>query len=205
MAKKKLPARPSPDVAEKVGQAIVEFIGRVPKSNARKSRDPRATARSKANRAAAKAALAAGSLALPPGPLGWLTILPEMVGVWKIQAQLVADIARIYGKSVSLTQEQMLYCLFRHSAAQAVRDLAVRAGERVLIRKASVRMIQSITRKIGVRVTQRSIGTAVSRWVPVIGAVGVGAYAYYDSIQVASTAMHLFETDIIVSPDKDRS
>jgi len=58
----------------------------------------------------------AGTLALPPGPLGWMTILPEMVGVWKIQAQMVADIAALYGKTATLTQEQMLYCLFKHTA-----------------------------------------------------------------------------------------
>ena len=205
MTKKKLPAKADFDIAERVGRAILEFAGRVPKSRARKSRAPLAVARNKANIAAAKAALAAGSLALPPGPIGWITILPEMVGVWKIQAQLVADIARIYGKSASLTREQMLYCLFRHSAAQAVRDLVVRAGERFLVRKASIRMIQSITRKIGVRVTHRSIGSAVSRWLPLAGAVGVGAYAYYDTVQVASTAMHLFEADIVVTRDKEET
>jgi len=205
MTKRKLPAKADSDIADKVGRAILEFASRIPKSKARKSRAPLAAARHKANMAAAKAALTAGSLALPPGPIGWITILPEMVGVWKIQAQLVADIAHIYGKSASLTQEQMLYCLFRHSAAQVVRDLVVRAGERFLIRKASIRMIQSITRKIGVRVTQRSIGSAVSRWMPFIGAVGVGGYAYYDTTQVASTAMHLFEAKIVVAPDKDNT
>jgi hypothetical protein len=205
MTKKKLPAKVESDIAERVGRAILEFIGRIPKSKARKSRAPLAVARNKANLAAAKAALTAGSLALPPGPIGWMTILPEMVGVWRIQAQLVADIARIYGKSAALTREQMLYCLFRHSAAQAVRDLVVRAGERFLVRKGSIRMIQSVTRRIGMRVTQRSIGSAVSRWLPFAGAVGVGAYAYYDTIQVASTAMHLFEADIVVTRDKEKT
>ena len=61
---------------------------------------------------------AAGTLALPPGPLGWLTILPEMLAVWKIQSQMVADIAALYGQKSTLTEEQMVYCLFRHSAAQ---------------------------------------------------------------------------------------
>lgn len=123
-----------------------------------------------------------------------------MLAVWKIQPQMVSDIAAVYGKKSNLTQEQMLYCLFRYTAAQAVRDLVVRLGERVLVRRASLRLMQSIARSIGVRVTQRSIGRGVSRLLPIVGAVGVGGYAYLDTVQVAKTAMELFARDINVVP-----
>ena len=148
-------------------------------------------------------ALYAGLLALPPGPLGWLTVLPEIVGVWKIQAQMVADIAKLYGRSASLTREHMLYCLFRHSAAQVVRDLVVRSGERLLIQRTSIAVIQSIARRIGVRVSERGLASAVSRWLPVIGAVGVGGYAFYDTSQVAKTAIELFASE--PEPDKPKA
>ena len=133
-----------------------------------------------------------GGLALPPGPWGWLTILPDLVAIWKLQAQMVSDIAALYGKSATLSKEQMLYCLFRHAAAQAVRDFVVRAGDRYIVRHATVKALQIAAQKIGIKVTQRSVGTAVSRWIPLLGAVGVGAYAYYDTAQVARTAMDLF-------------
>jgi hypothetical protein len=90
----------------------------------------------------------------------------------------------------------MLYCLFRHSAAQAVRDLVVRIGGRTLVKRASLDLIESIARKIGVKLTRKVIGTSLSRWIPIAGAVGVGAYAYYDTAQVASTAIELFEREI---------
>ncbi len=70
--------RADTDMASKVGAAILGFLGGVPRSNERKRRTPAEAARKAANRAAAKAAAAAGTLALPPGPLGWLTILPEI-------------------------------------------------------------------------------------------------------------------------------
>ena len=180
----------------RIAEAILNFVGRVPASVEHKSRNPAARARSIANSAAARAALTAGSLALPPGPLGWLTILPELVTVWKIQAQMVADIAAIYGKDAALTREQMIYCLFRHAAAQAVRDLVVRVGERLLVQRVSIRVLQGIAERIGVRITQQAIGKGVSRWVPVIGALGVGAYAYYDTGQVARTAIELFRHEV---------
>jgi hypothetical protein len=186
------------DVASKLGEAILDFIGDIPSSSAPESRTPREAARRTANAAAAKAAMAAGALALPVGVAGWLTILPELVAVWKIQARMVADIAAIYGKQAALTPEHMLYCLFKHSAAQAVRDLVARAGQRFFVKQASVRLLETAAHKIGVKVTQHAIGKGVARWVPIAGAVGVGAYAYYDTAQVAKTAIDLFERDIDV-------
>ena len=183
-------------IATKVANAIMDFVGHVPSSNKRKSQKPEVDSRNVANSAAANAAFTADTLALPPGPLGWLTILPEMVAVCKLQAQMVADIAALYGKKVALTKEQMIYCLFRHAAAQVVRDIVVRVGDRFLVRRASIRLLESLAQRIGVKVTQRVIGKGLSRWLPVVGALGVGAYSYYDTAQVARTAIELFSTDI---------
>ena len=55
----------------------------------------------------------------------------------------------------TLTQEQMLYCLFKHTASQAVRDLAVRVGERVSIKRATLRVLRTVAQRIGVKVTHR--------------------------------------------------
>jgi hypothetical protein len=174
-------------------QALLPFVGKIPASKERKHKAPLDAARKKANAAASKAAMAAGALALPPGPAGWLTILPEMMGVWKIQKQMVADIAALFGKHASLTPEQVVYCLFQHTAADGVRDLVVRVGQRTLVRRASPLLIRTITRRIGARLAQRALGKGVARWLPIVGAVGVGAYAYYDTAQVAATAIDLFD------------
>lgn len=181
--------------AVRLAELLLDLVGRIPSSR----ETPQAGAAAQAARAigqgaAARAALAAGSLALPPGPLGWFTLLPELLTVWKIQSQMVADIAAVYGRSATLDRQQMLYCLFRHAASQAVRDLVVRAGERYLVRTASMGVLKSVARRIGLRFTERGIGSGLSRWMPVIGAVGVGAYAYYDTAKVAATAIELFGT-----------
>ncbi len=176
----------------RVSEALLDFLAQVPPATEQRHNEPAAAARKATNKAAAKAALASGTLALPPGPLGWLTILPELTTVWRIQAQLVSDIAAIYGKQAQVGREQMLYCLFKHLAAQALRDLVVRVGERVLIRQASLQVLQTIVRKLGVHITQRILGRGVSRWLPLVGAAGIGAYAWYDTRQVAATAIELF-------------
>ena len=50
------------------------------------------------------------------------------------------------------------------------------------------------------RVAQRSAGSGIARWLPVVGAVGVGAYAFYDTSQVAGTAIELFEKGVVLVP-----
>jgi hypothetical protein len=200
-----LPARTGGDASTAIAASILGFLRRIPESSRTRSRSPGTAARKSASAAASKAALAAGTLSLPPGPLGWFTILPEMMAVWRIQSQMVVDIAALYGRKSALSEEQMLYCLFRHSAAQAVRDLVVRVGERTLVKRGSFLLIQSVAQKIGIKLTRRMIAKSLSRWLPIAGAVGVGAYAYYDTSQVAATAIALFEREIEVEAAHERS
>lgn len=183
-----------------VAKAILEFVSRIPDSDVPRAGKGSAeeTCRQLASAAANKAAITAGSLALPPGPLGWLTVLPELVAIWRIQGQMVSDIAAAYGKTATLGREQMLWCLFRHTAAQAFRDVAIRVGDRLVFRTAATGVLQRLAGRIGVSVSKRAVGKGVSRWLPIVGALGVGAYAYYDTGQVAKTAIDLFSGDVHV-------
>lgn len=180
----------------KLAQAVIDLVSEVPPSRLEPSTDPRARVREIARAAKQKAALASAGLALPPGPLGWVTVLPEIYAVWKIQAQMVSDIAAVYGHEATLNREHMLYCLFRHTSAQLFRDLVMRVGERYLVRRIPIRSLYSIANKIGMKITQRSLGRAVSRVVPIAGALGVGAYTWYDTRQVARTATDLFSREL---------
>jgi hypothetical protein len=189
-----------------VARAILEFVSRIPESDVpRVKGDAAEECRRLAASAAQKAAITAGSLALPPGPLGWLTVLPELVAIWRIQGQLVSDIAAAYGKTPKLGREQMLWCLFRHTAAQAFRDVAIRVGDRLVFRTTATSVLQRLAGRIGVSVSKRAVGKGISRWLPVVGALGVGAYAYYDTGQVAKTAIDLFSGDIHVDDNPDGS
>ena len=198
-----VPAVSAPVEHGRLTEAILDFVSQVPDSKVGNSADPAGEARRLANRAAQRAALTAGSLALPPGPLGWLTLLPELIAIWKIQGQMVSDIAAAYGRHAALGREQMMWCLFRHTAAQAFRDLVVRMGDRLVFRRMSHSVAQRVAKRVGVKLTQRTLNKGISRWLPVIGALGVGAYAYYDTGQVASTAIEMFEGEIAIEGDDE--
>ncbi|MFN3302913.1 MAG: hypothetical protein ACK44A_04250 [Roseateles sp.] len=181
-----------------LGERVLALVAQPPEPGCTRVVRPADAAARAIDSAAAKAALAAGTLALPPGPLGWATIAPEMLAVWQIQRQLVADIAALYGRSAQLGPAQMMWCLFRHTAAQALRDLGVRVGERVIVRPAAQQLLQRVAAAVGVHVGKQAASRALSRWVPVVGAAGVGAYAWWDTRQVGRAAQQLFESQVVI-------
>jgi len=183
--------------ADIVAKAILDIVASVPGTKEVRGATPEERARTIQTTAALKAAAVSGTLALPPGPWGLAVIIPDLVTVWRIQAKMVADIAGAYGQTAHLSQEHMVYCLFRHAAAQVVRDLVARVGERVVFRRATLRALQLMARRLGISVTQQVIAKSAARWLPVVGSIGVAGYAYYDTTQVAATATELFANEIV--------
>jgi hypothetical protein len=86
--------------------------------------------------------------------------------------------------------------MFKHGAAHVVRDIAIRSGQRLLIRRVTLQATDTLLRKLGIRLTERLATRAVTRWLPIIGAIGVGAYAFYDTGEVAKTAIRTFESEL---------
>ena len=158
---------------------------------------PDSAAKVIARRAAKRAAVLSGTLALPPGPLGFVTVLPDLYLIWQTQRQMVSDIFGVYGRSAELTRTHMLYCLFRHAASHVVRDVVVRGGQRLVIRQLSGGALRSALGAIGVSVSKRLAGKAAARWIPLAGAAAVGAYAYWDTLQVANTAQRLMTSPVL--------
>ena len=186
----------------KVQSAIMDLVVAIPESSEQAVVLPALRAHAVAQSAARKTSLIAASMALPPGILGWLTVLPELLGVWKVQAQMVADIAAVYGKKKELGREQMLYCLFKHVAAQLFRDVIVRVGERAVVQQTTYKMLQNITQQLGLVLSKTLLKRSASRFVPFLGAATVGAYAYFDTLQVANNAIELFERATVIDEIK---
>ena len=189
-----------PDLLDHLVSILERVTSTVPSSPEGRQAEPAPRVQELTMAAASNAGAVAGALALPPGPLGLLTVIPDLVAVWNIQRQLVADIAACYGKTAELHRETMVYCLFRHAAAQVVRDLVVRIGTRLLLRRATVATMERSLQRIGVAVSHRAVSRGVARWLPIAGAVGVGAYAFYDTVQVGKTARELFERELAYEP-----
>ena len=137
---------------EKAINLIFELITEIPDSLHCTTDDPDAKVKLLTQQAAFKAATVSATLSIPAGFTGILTAIPDIAAIWRIQAQLVADVAATYGKLAVLTREAMVWCLFRHSAASLLRDLAVRTGSRIVVQKLSSTALKKIIEKVGLSV-----------------------------------------------------
>lgn len=172
----------------------------IPSSIEQASADPQKRAREIVRVAGLKAGALSATFALAPGPAGMLTVIPDLIKVWQIQQQMVADVAASFGKSAQLNRQMMMYCLFRHGAAMLVRDVVARVGERVIVKQASLRVIQQTLRKIGIHVSQKAVGKSLSRWLPIVGPVLIGGYSLIDTRNVGKTAIDTFSRQIEIEP-----
>ena len=78
-----------------IAETILQAIGKIPPTSEQKLTHPEDRAREIGSSAATRAGLAAGTMAAPPGLSGLLTLVPELMTVWRIQTQMVADIAAV--------------------------------------------------------------------------------------------------------------
>ena len=184
----------SNSIQEMFNSVIFNLITDIPDSLLCPNRDPDARADILIKQAALKAAAVSTSLSIPAGFTGVLTSIPDIAAVWRIQAQLVSDIACTYGKFALLSREAMVWCLFRHSAASLLRDVAVRTGSRIVVQKLSFTALQKLLQKIGVKISANFLGRIALRAIPAIGAIGNGAYTYFDTNEVGKTAKAYFKS-----------
>lgn len=182
-------------VAQRITDKILELAGRVPATHETAAADPHKRARAITRKAALKAAAVSGGLALPPGLAGLLTLLPDLALVWRLQAQMVADIAGAFGQAPTLSREQVLYCLFEHSAAQTLQDIVARVGERYVVRRTTLGTWRGVATRLGVKLARESVDRSLTRLLPLVGAAGVALYAYRDTKQVGATALEVFRRE----------
>ena len=196
-------SRDSSGIVRRIGDAVRSLVAVIPVSTEPLASAPGARSIELCEIAARTTAKISGLAAMAPGPIGLLTVLPDIVAMWRIQSQLVSDIAAVYGKTGNLSKEHMLWCLYKHSAAQTFRDVAYRAGERFLIQPLSMHALRKLTTVIGVKLSQRTAGEAIARFLPLVGAVAVAGYAYYDTKKVGAAAMDIFNREPLFRGDVD--
>ncbi|MDD5942443.1 EcsC family protein [Fibrobacter sp.] len=180
-------------IKEKLSSLLFELITDIPESLYSPTENSDDKINKLIRQAAVKASMVSATLSVPAGVTGVLTSIPDIAAIWRIQAQLVSDIAATYGKFAQLSREAMVWCLFRHSAAQLVRDIAVRTGSRIVVQKLSLAALEVLLKKIGLKISTKLLGRIALRAIPAIGAIGNGAYSFYDTYEVGKTAAAYFK------------
>ncbi len=145
-----------------------------------------------------KAFAVSTAAALPPGPVGWATIVPELIAITKIQMNLIYKIAKYYGKENQINST-IVMLIFANEAGLAVgRQVVRKVGTRVIINALGSRALrpiaQKIAAKIGARITQKALG----RWIPFVLAPIFGAFSKSMTTRIGQEAINFLKDDFEV-------
>ncbi|MGB0178381.1 MAG: hypothetical protein ACPF9D_14540 [Owenweeksia sp.] len=181
-------------------QRLYEVLTHIPEPKLNGKPSDEAFVKGLIRQSAIKSSSVSAALSVPGGVAGILSVVPDVMTVWRIQAQMISNIAAAYGKNSLLTREQMLWCMFRQVGVGLVKELVVQQGGRYLVQHYGKKSMAELVRKLGISIAHNQASRWAGRIIPVVGSVSAGALTYYDTNRVGKNAMQLYSKDVILLP-----
>lgn len=141
-----------------------------------------------------------GGASLVPGPWGMVAVIPEIAAVIRNQLAMIYDVGMAYGKSKVLNKELLAGILITAMGASAG-SLLVMQGSKVLVKRVALRAFQQIIAMLAGKITQQALKSAISKWLPGIGAAAMAVWSNYLTRQVGKKAIEIFEKEIVLSEE----
>lgn len=142
-----------------------------------------------------------GAASLVPGPFGMLAVVPELGIVIKNQIELIYEIARAYGQK-EIKDPRLLLGIFTQAMGTSAGSLMVLHGGKYVIRRASLSVVQKLIVVLGGKITQQALKSAVSKWLPVVGAAAMAAWTNYMTRNIGKKAVEIMEVGVVIDdPD----
>lgn len=120
--------------------------------------------------AARKSFRISAALALIPGPVGFMSILPEAVALTKLQINLIYRIAGHYNRAEMVNKEIVLLILANVLGVAGGEVLIRRIGATLVIKSANTRIVRTLAKRVGTHVIDAAAQKAIGRWVPLASA-----------------------------------
>jgi uncharacterized tellurite resistance protein B-like protein len=142
-----------------------------------------------------KNAVISGGFNLVPGPWGLVGIVPELTIIFRNQLMLIYDIGVAHGKQRVLTKE-LLAGVLLDAFGIGAGSLFVMQGSKLIVKRVSLRVFQRIVALLAGRVTQQALKSALSKWVPVLGAAAMAAWVHYMTKKIGQKATQIPSQEI---------
>lgn len=155
-----------------------------------------AVLKSYVQRTALKTASVSAALSVPGGIAGFVSMLPEIAAIWRLQAQMVGSIAYSYGYEKVHSREQMIWCMFMQFGYGVMSKYVFERGGVYVIRQMNSQALQGAVQAIGLKMIKHQGGKAASRIIPVAGSLASGALSYRDTQRVGKNALRLYSSGI---------
>ena len=144
--------------------------------------------------------LVSGGTSLIPGPFRMIAAVPEIMLLIRNQLAMIYDIGMAHGKSRVLGRE-LLAGVFISALATSVGGLMVMHGGKVLVKRVALRVFQRVVALLAGRVTQQVLKSIVAKWLPLIGAAAMAAWARYSTAQIGKRAAEILAKPIQVEEE----
>ena len=141
-----------------------------------------------------------GGAGLIPGPWGMVAVIPEIAAVIRNQLAMIYDVGMAYGKSKVLSKELLAGILITAMGASAG-SLLIMQGSKVLVKRVALRVFQKIIAMLAGKITQQALKSAISKWLPGVGAAAMAVWSNYLTRQVGKKAIEIFEKEIVLSEE----
>lgn len=133
---------------------------------------------------------------LVPGPWGMATIIPELVGLTKLQVNLVYKIAKYYKQEGKVNNTIVMHIFGNAMGVALGRELLRKTGTRIIVKALSSQAIKKIAQQIGVKIGSKVIQRGIGRWIFIVTAPIFGAFSKSMTTNIGNTADELFSKDI---------
>jgi len=134
--------------------------------------------------------------AIPPGFIGYATILPEIMAVTKVQINLIYSIAKYYGKAATMNTTITTLIFANEAGITISQDVVKKMGPKLVVRAMGTKALRPITQRIAVRIGGRITQKLVARWIPFVLAPLFGAFSKSMTTTIGKYAIKLFQNDI---------
>ena len=148
------------------------------------------------NSAAKKSFLISTGAAIPPGLLGWTTILPEVITITKIQFNLIYAIAKFYNKTENFNVTMISIIFANVLGVELGKEILRKAGANIVVSKLSRELLKPTLKKISVVTLKKLLAKLPGRWVPLITAPIFGAMSYAGTKALGAVADNYFSKKI---------
>lgn len=146
-------------------------------------------------------AVIAGAANLIPGPWGMLATVPELVAIIRNQIQMIYDLGVAQGQEASLSPNLLLGVFSTVLGEGAIGLVTVKGGQ-LLVKKASLQVIQKIIFWLGGNISQKLLKRFFAKWLPIGGAAAMAIWSRQSTMSMGEKASKMLAMNIVASEEK---
>lgn len=135
------------------------------------------------------------SFSILPPPINTIAAIPEIAVLYRNHCAMIYDLAVAHNKEHQLSKELVLGIL-TSSAFPVPFELIRVQGNKIIVRRYSLKMFQIICNAFGANILQKTIKSALTKIIPYAGAALLSAWTNYTTRAIGKTAIEILSKQI---------